>query len=128
MQKCHPFKCPANDAWGKVCPFFFRRFCPDYNHSLPLLGFFQMCNTHIFFKKLRRYHTMQTDSKLAESKLKSAEGAQQKLQAPRKKASVKRSKNADKLREKVSVTGHDSTGFLRRSSTSNFFRTKRRDR
>ncbi len=44
---------------------------------------------------------MQTDSKLAESKLKSAEGAQQKLQAPRKRASVKRAKNADKLREKV---------------------------
>ena len=61
------------------------------------------------FKKLRRYHTMQTDSKLAESKLKSAEGAQQKLQAPRKRASVKRAKNADKLREKVSVKAHDST-------------------
>jgi hypothetical protein len=44
---------------------------------------------------------MQTESKLAESKLKSAESAQQKLQAPRKRASVKRAKNADKLREKV---------------------------
>ena len=45
---------------------------------------------------------MQTESKLAEAKLKSAEGAQQKLQAPRKRASVKRAKNADKQREKVS--------------------------
>ena len=57
---------------------------------------------HIFFtQKLRRYHTMQTESRLAEVKLKSAEGAQQKLQAPRKKASAKRAKNADKQREKV---------------------------
>jgi hypothetical protein len=48
---------------------------------------------------------MQTDSKLAETKLKSAESAQQKLQAPRKRASVKRAKNADKLREKVSGLG-----------------------
>ncbi|CAB4019309.1 SLIT-ROBO Rho GTPase-activating 1-like [Paramuricea clavata] len=51
-------------------------------------------------ERVRRYHMMQTDSKLAESKLKSAESAQQKLQAPRKRASVKRAKNADKLREK----------------------------
>lgn len=44
---------------------------------------------------------MQTESKLAESKLKSAESAQQKLQAPRKRASVKRAKQADSKREKV---------------------------
>ena len=54
-----------------------------------------------FLKKLRRYHVFQMESKLAESKLKSAEGAQQKLQAPRKRGSIKRARNADKLRDKV---------------------------
>ena len=54
-------------------------------------------------QKLRRYHVLQSESKLAESKLKSAESAQEKLQAPRKRASVKRAKNADKLREKVMI-------------------------